>query len=480
MKNFKRKDFRKFGIMALLFMFIISMTACSSGNNETSKEKTDDNKTRIVSTKVEDGKVYVSLKEAFEFIGGKCTVDGKNANATKDKDTVKISAGSKEAELNSKKITLTDEAKSINNDIYVPVKFLNEVMDARVSYDSEKKVLNIKTEMPLTYTKGFSVTYLKGGVKKVVDGDKRTLILVPKGKEVPEEFKSNMVVNTPITDVLAASTTQPCLMRPINELGSVKAVTTDKKNWTIPEIIKGLESGKITFVGDGKTPDYEKISSLKPSLAFVYSGPSGQKEMMQKFDELKINYAVDNDYLEENPFGRMEWIKFVSAFYDKDEEAEQYFNDSVEKVEDIAKKVKNDKKPKVAWGVISKGEVYVPKADSYAAKMIEMAGGDYIFKSSGVGSGKISLEEFYAKAKEADVFIYASTTNYAPTLKGVIDKAPMLEKLNSVQNKNVWCFHADYYQSLDKTDEIILDLVSVFQPDVNKGHEIKHYVKYAE
>lgn len=480
MKNLKRKSFSKIGIIALLFMFIISMTACSNGNNETSKEKANDNKTKIVSTKVEDGKVYVSLKEAFEFIGGKCTLDGKNATATKDKDTVKISAGSKEAELNSKKIALTDEAKSINNDIYVPVNLLNEVMDARVSYDSEKKVLNIKTEMPLTYTKGFSVTYLKGGVKKVVDGDKRTLILVPKGKEVPEEFKSNMVVNTPITDVLAASTTQPCLMRPINELGSVKAVTTDKKNWTIPEIIKGLESGKITFVGDGKTPDYEKISSLKPSLAFVYSGPSGQKEMMQKFDELKINYAVDNDYLEENPFGRMEWIKFVSAFYDKDEEGEKYFNDSVKKVEDIAKKVKNDKKPKVAWGVISKGEVYVPKADSYAAKMIEMAGGDYIFKSSGVGSGKISLEEFYAKAKEADVFIYASSTNYAPTLKGVIDKAPMLEKLNSVQNKNVWCFHADYYQSLDKTDEIILDLVSVFQPDVNKGHEIKHYVKYAE
>lgn len=475
----KREKTRNVLAGILLVIFIFSMTACSNKNNETIKSKVNnDNSIKAVSTKVEDGKVYVSLKEAFEYVGGKCTIDGKNATVTKDKDTVKVTSNNKDAELNSTKIVMTDAPKIINNDIYVPITFLNEVMDARVSFDYEKKVLNIKTEMPLTYTKGFSVNYLKGGLKKVVDGDKRTLILVPKGKTAPVEYKNDIIVNTPISDVMLASTTQACLLRPIKELNSVKAVTTDKKNWTIPEIVSSMESGKITFVGDGKAPDYEKILKIKPNVVFVYSGPYGQKEMMKKFDELKINYAVDNDYLEENPFGRMEWLKFVSAFYDKEEEAEKYFNDSVRKVEDISKKVSNGKKPKVAWGSISKGEVYVPKADSYAARMIEMAGGDYIFKSSGVGSGKISLEEFYSKAKDADVFVYALTTNYSPTLKGVIDQAPMLEKLNAVQKKNVWCFHADYYQSLDKTDELILDLVSIFQPDANSGYSIKHYVKY--
>jgi len=84
---------------------------------------------------------------------------------------------------------------------------------------------------------------------------------------------------------------------------------------------KNIESGKITFVGKGSAPDYEKISSLKPEIVFVYSGPAGQQAMMEKLDELKISYAVDNEYLEENPFGRVEWMKFLAAFYDKEEEA---------------------------------------------------------------------------------------------------------------------------------------------------------------
>ncbi|MBU5592669.1 ABC transporter substrate-binding protein [Clostridium sp. MSJ-4] len=480
-KGFKRKKSRSFIVTALLFIFVFTMTGCSDKSSETTNSKVKNNNNRkSVSTKVEDGKVYASLKEAFEYVGGECKIEGKSATATKDKDTIKVVSDSKEAELNSTKITMTDEVKNINNDLYVSMSFLKEVMDARVSFDEENKVLNINTEMPLSYTKGFSVTYLKGGLKKVVDGDKRTLILVPQGKIVPEEYKNEIVVNMPIKDVMLGSTTQACLLRPIKELETVKAVTTEKKNWTIPEIINGLESGATTFVGTGKAPDYEKISTLKPSIAFVYSGPSGQKEMMDKFNELKISYAVDNDYLEEDPFGRMEWLKFVAAFYDKEEEAEKYFNEAVSKVQDIAKKVSSGKKPKVAWGMISKGEVYVPKSDSYAAKMIELGGGDYIFKSEGVGNAKISIEEFYAKAKEADVFVYASTTNYAPTLKGVLEQAPILENLNSVQNKNVWCFHADYYQSLDKTDELILDLVGIFQPEVNSGYDIKHYVKYKE
>ncbi|GAA0122733.1 MAG: ABC transporter substrate-binding protein [Clostridium argentinense] len=476
----KRKNSSHILSIMLIAAMITIFTGCSNDASKIDKAELtiDSSDTKnTVSTKIEDEKVYVSLKEAFEFLGGQCIIEGNNANVTKGEDVIKVDSTSKDAYVNSKKVTMSDMPKVIDKDIYVPIDFLNESMDARVTFDKENKALNIRTEMPLLYTKSFSVKYLKGGLKKVVDGDKRTFILVPEGKDVPEEYKNEMVVKTPIKNVLTASTTQACLLRPIDELSSIIGVTTDADQWQIEEVKKNIESGKTTFVGKGSAPDYEKISSLKPEIVFVYSGPAGQQAMMEKLDELKINYAVDNEYLEESPFGRVEWMKFLAAFYDKEEAAEKYFNKAIETVKEEAKKIENKDKPKISWGFISKGEVYVPKSGSYVAEMIKIAGGEYIFDDLGTGNGKISIEEFYAKSKDADILIYSSTSQWSPTLKSVLDQAPTLEKINPVKNNNVWCFHPDYWQSTDKVDELIIDLINIFH-NQKDNKEIKHYIKY--
>lgn len=470
---------------ALLTVILVTtiafpMTGCSQTTKTSQSQVVINNEdtSKTVKTQVEDDTVYVSFKEACEYIGGKCEVNGKEAIATVGEDTIKVNGDSKDAEFNSKKIEMTKEAKIIKDGIYVPISFLNEVFNARVTFDKENKVLNIRTEMPLKYAKNFSVKYLRNGIKKVTDAEKRVLILVPEGKEVPEEFKNEIVINTPIKDVLLGSTTEACLLRPINELGSIKAVTTKEENWQIPEVKQGLKDGKITYVGSSKNPDYEKIASIKPQMAFVYTGPSGEQSMIEKFKELNINYAVNNEYLEENPFGRMEWMKFMAAFYNKEEEAEKYFNESVKKVEEASEKLPKDNKPTVAWGLISKGQVFAPKADSYVAKMIELAGGDYVFKEPGTGNAKIGLEDFYAQAKDASLFMYASSTTYAPTLKSVLEKGPALENLKAVKDKNTWCFAPDYYQSIDKTDDLIIQLMEIIHPKDGETEKITHYVKY--
>lgn len=478
----KTKKNNKSLLAIILTLLMFALTACTNKAGD-SKAVSADNKgeaKKTVTTKIEKDKVYVSLKEAFEYVGGKCTVDGKNATATSEKDTIKVNSESKEAYVNSTKVEMKDMPKAEKDDIYVPMEFLNEALDAKVTYDEENKTLDIRKEMPLKYSKGFSVKYLKGGLKKVIDGDKRTLILVPKGKEVPEEYKNEIIINTPMNNVLAASTIQGCLLRAIQEIPSITAVTTKEDQWEVSEVADAMKSGKIKYVGENTAPDYEKISSLKPSMAFVYSGDYGLQPMMKKLDELKVKYAVSNEYLEEDPLGRMEWIKFIAAFYDKEDLAEKYFDDAVKKVEDTTKKIANDKKPKVSWGIVYNGKVYVAKPDSYVGKMIEMAGGDYIFKNENVGNGTVTLEEFYAKSKDADILIYSSLNQYSPTLKSVIEQAPILEKIKPVMDKKVWCFHPDYYQSVDKTDELITDLAAIFHADSYKDYNTKHYIRYTK
>jgi len=350
---------------------------------------------------------------------------------------------------------------------------------------SAQQTESVKTskKAELKYTDKFSIEYLDNGVKKLTDAESRVTILVPRGKEAPAEYKDFPVVYTPVKKVFYASMTQVCFLRPFNTLwGSVAAVASPKEEWYLDEIKNGLDKGSITYVGSGTQPDFEKIQALKPELVVVYTGSSPQTVLINKLKELNIPYVVDNEYMENDGMGRMEWIKFIAALYDKDEDAVKYFNSAVDRIKEMKSKVSSDAKPKVAWGMVHKGTVYVPNAGSYVAKMIEEAGGDYVFKDMGkdkTSSEPISIEEFYNKAKDADILIYPSTPSYVGTLKTLAETTPLLKDMKAFKEEKVWAFQPWYYQSLDKADETIIDLAYIFHPSVYKNEKLRHYYKVA-
>ncbi|WP_169719339.1 ABC transporter substrate-binding protein [Desulfovirgula thermocuniculi] len=205
------------------------------------------------------------------------------------------------------------------------------------------------------------------------------------------------VIYTPVERVILDSTTQAALLQPLGVLDKMVGVTSDKGDWHIEEVRKAMEEGRVHFVGKISAPDYEKIRALSPEVVFTYTRTMGGTEFAQKLGELGITYAVNNEWLETHPLGRVEWVKFLASFFNREKEAEDYFRQVVAKVEEVAQKVPGGPKPKVVWGSILKGKVYVPAGNSYAAKMIEMAGGEYVFKDLGgssMGSVNIALEEF--------------------------------------------------------------------------------------
>ncbi|MCR3761641.1 ABC transporter substrate-binding protein [Clostridium felsineum] len=464
-------------ISTLLLIMMLILASCSNAQNEnnSSANNSNVNKTNIASINY-NGKTYISLKDAFKATGGNVSIKGNNVTATKDTDVIKLSTNNTTAYLNSSKISMSDLPKVKNKDVYVPMDFLTDILDAKITYSDGK--VSLLEEVPLKYTKAFKIQYLKGGFKKITDGNNKVIILAPKGKAVPNIYKNNTIINYPTSNILVSSSTEAALLRPLDEIKSIKAVNLKEAEWEINDIKSALKDNKITYVGDTTSPDYEKISSLKPDLAILYGGNYGLNNMMKKFDELKIPYVADNEYLEEDPLGRLEWIKFLAAFYDKEDIAEKYFNSEVSKVKAIENKISSQKKTKVAFGMVDNGKVYVPAKDSYAAKMIALAGGDYIFKDLNTKSGYITLENFYAKAKDADVLIYSSSKEYTPSIKSVLNEAPVLKDTKPVKDKKVWCLGRDYYQATDKTSELIEDLASIFHPENFKGYKQKHYSHY--
>lgn len=335
-------------------------------------------------------------------------------------------------------------------------------------------------EMPLEYAETFKITYLGEGIKEVDFEDGPRLILLDKDQEVPEEYKDETIVRTPVENVLLGTTVFACDIRAIGEIDSIIATTSEIGTWEIPEVIANMEDGKTEFVGKTNAPDYELIHSLKPDLAFITGGRAGNQEFMAKLDELGINYVPGTAYLELHPLGRMEWMKLTSAFYNKEDIAEEHFNKAVANINELQGELTSGDKPRVAWGRISKGKVAVPLTESYAAKMIEIAGGDYIFKDANLESKDISIEEFYDKGKDADIFIWETMGSAPESLEAMIEDTPSLAEFKAVKGLNVWRLGDDYFQSIDKTDVIVKSLAKIFYPDKFEDWEIQHYIRYQE
>jgi len=333
----------------------------------------------------------------------------------------------------------------------------------------------------LKYATGFKIENLAGDCKKITDGEKRALLLVPQGEKAPAGYENLPVINTPIKRVVLTSTTQASLLRPLDELGSIIGVKTEIEGWYMDQIKAGMGNGIIQLVGSGMGPlDYDKIVALKPDLVFISTGGTTDAQTLQKLEELKIPVSVDNCWLENDPLGRLEWIKFFASFYNKEQQASDYFDNSEKNIESITSIVaKEEARPKVTWGLIYQGKAYVAGIDSYVAKMIAMAGGDYLFKDiKGTGSSAITVEEYYTKSKEADIYMDDTMINLGHnTIANITGQSDVLADLPAVMKGKVWGFQPWYWQSLDKTDEVIEDLAAIFHPDLFTGYQLKQFTK---
>ncbi|MDD5189664.1 MAG: ABC transporter substrate-binding protein [Dehalococcoidales bacterium] len=337
------------------------------------------------------------------------------------------------------------------------------------------------TAANVTYATGFTIENLADGVKKVTDGETQTILLVPSGKKAPAGYESATVINTPVTRVVILSVTFGALMRPLGVLDSLVGSGTVESELYIQELKDRYTSGQIKYVGAGGMgePDYEAVSALKPDLVILSTGYPGAVDIYNKIKGLGLHAVVCNDFLENDYLARLEWIKFIAAFYNKDGVASTYFDSVKGKIEAINNKILPlSYRPTALWASIFMGSVYVSGKDSYIAKGLETAGAFNAFSNlEGSGSLTVNLEELYARGKDATYFIYASTPPYINSIKEITSASPILADMASIKSGQVYCFQPWYFQIADKPDEIIQDLAFIFHPQLFPGYQLKNFMQ---
>lgn len=343
----------------------------------------------------------------------------------------------------------------------------------RVSTSGNKNISGLEYEgsMKLKYAQQFAVDYYKGGYAliSIKDGDR--LLVIPEGKDVPENMDSDIkIIKRPLKNVYMVSTSAMDLVCAIDEEKNIRLSGTKEKDWYVDKAKEAMKSGNMLYAGKYSAPDYELILSEKCELAventMIYHSP----EVIDKLENTGVPVLVEKSSYENHPLGRMEWIKVYGVLFGKEDEAEKYFDEKTKEadrvIENVEKEQNDDRKTVAFFYITSNGAVSVRKSGDYVSKMIELAGGEYVFKNltdeNALSTMNIQMEEFYATAKDADYLIYNSAIDgELYTMDELIEKSSMLKDFKAVKNGDVWCTGKNMFQETTGIADMIVDINSI-------------------
>jgi len=322
--------------------------------------------------------------------------------------------------------------------------------------------LTYEGTMNLQYAKCFNVYYYQDGYKLISIPDSGSFLVVPDGKEAPEGLSDDYTVLHKPSSIYLAATSAYALFDAIGATDAIKLSGTDTAGWTIEAPKKALEDGTMTFAGKYNEPDYEALVDAKCDLAIESTMILHSPEVQEMIEDLGIPVLTDRSSYETEALGRTEWIKLYGALMGKEKQAFAYFDEQAKVLQDLEDE-KNTGKSVAFFAIDTNGSVIVRSSDDYIASMIDEGGAKYIFddlKSSGTSATvKLSMEEFYKDASDADYLIYNATIE--GSVKSISDlekKNDLLSDFKAVKNGNVFQVDRKMYQSTDKVGQFIRDV----------------------
>ena len=324
--------------------------------------------------------------------------------------------------------------------------------------------LKYQKTMQLKYATGFDVYYYKGGYKLLDVHDDRQYLIVPEGKKKPADLDKDIVVlKQPLDHIYLAATSAMALFDSMDGLDSIRMSGAQASDWYIDNAKKAMEEGRILFAGKYSEPDYEMLVDEDCDLAIESTMILHTPKVQEMIEDLGIPVFVDYSSYESHPLGRTEWIKLYGALLNKEEEADTFFDQQAHVIEEL-KGFENTEKTVAYFYVSTDGSIVVRKSDDYIPSMIEIAGGRYAFKDlknpdSNAPSVKLTMEEFYATAVDADYLIYNGTIDgQVNSISELEAKNELFSEFKAVKDGNVWYTGKNLYQATDTVGELIKDM----------------------
>jgi len=363
-----------------------------------------------------------------------------------------------------------------------------------VSCNSDKKELTVKkssiesfSRTSVKYAKGFTIKQFKEykiiTINNAWKGDAKSYQYVLYATEKPKNILDAMFIKIPIKSIACMSLTHVAFLEKLGLESSIVALSGCDYVSSF-KIKNQIKNNTIKEIGQEQNFNYEMLVEKSPDFVMAYGINSASNGFLNKMKELGLNVVLNSEYMETHPLGKAEWIKFMAAFYDEDEKANEIFN-QIEKeyLSLLALTEKIEAKPTVFTGMPWSGSWYIPGAKSFQAQLFKDAGAKYLWldnneQGSLVKSKEIIIDEAY----EADFWLnqnsynsITSVTDFDAKFKGftAVKEGQLYNNDNRLNDKN----GNDYWESGVVNPHIVLkDLIEIFHPGLI-AHEFHYYRK---
>ena len=321
----------------------------------------------------------------------------------------------------------------------------------------------------LDYAQQFTADCYEGGytMVSIPDSGQKFLVVPQDAAEVDSLPADVTVLRQPVENIYLVSTSVMDLILHLDALDSVTLSGTKAEGWYLPEAKQAMEAGRIAYAGKYSAPDYEQILAANCSLAIQNTMILHTPEVKEQLEHFGIPVLVERSSYESGPLERMEWIKLYGILLGKEDTAEQVFAAQEAAIAPLLEQEPTGKSC-AFFSLSSNNLATVRKGSDYVAKMIEMAGGAYVFSDltdngNSLATMNLPLEDFYAGAKDADVLIYNSAIEGTiASVSQLTEKFPLLAEFKAVQNGQVWCTSQSLFQQSMELADLILDMNKVF------------------
>lgn len=237
-------------------------------------------------------------------------------------------------------------------------------------------------------------------------GCEQSLLLLAEGDTIPDGF-DGQTVRVPAERVAVMSSSFVAMFDAVGECGRIVGVS-GVDYISNPLITKATADGRVKEIGYESNLDFETIAAMRTDLVLLYGIYGEDKGVTQKLRELGIPYIYIGDYVEPEPLGKAEWLVAIAAICGKQAEGEAAFAEIAERYENLRDSLARSvaARPRVMLNTPYRDTWFMPSTRSYSVRLIEDAGGEYVYPANdSTSSVPVSLEQALLLASGADVWL---------------------------------------------------------------------------
>lgn len=216
-------------------------------------------------------------------------------------------------------------------------------------------------------------------------------------------------ISVPLSRIAVTSCTHTGFLNALGVLPTLCGICNSELVYT------SLPDSGWTDIGDSMHPHAERILLAHPQALMIstYAQDDHKQEQLRKTG---IAIICNNEWTEQHPLARAEWIRFIAAFYGLLPQADSLFQETENSYNHLCRLVAEAersgmRKRTLLTGSNFRGTWYVPSGAGYMGRLFHDAGADYYYSNdSTTGSLPLATEQVLLHFKDADVWVGSDAT----------------------------------------------------------------------